>query len=68
MTAALSSAPPRRILLAIDLRSRSDRASDRAVQLAAQWQAALHVVHVLPQADDGWPMAPLATCDGKDPV
>lgn len=67
MTAALSSAPPRRILLAIDLRSRSDRASDRAVQLAAQWQAALHVVHVLPQADDGWPMAPLATCDGPTP-
>jgi len=64
MTAALSSAPPRRILLATDLRSRSDRAVDRAVQLAAQWQAALHVVHAPAQVDDAWPAAPLAT-DGE---
>jgi nucleotide-binding universal stress UspA family protein len=52
-------APPQRILLATDLRSHSDRALDRAVQLARQWQAELHVVHVLAPADDeSWPTAP----------
>lgn len=52
-------APPRRILLATDLRSHCDRALDRAVQLARQWQAALHVVHVLPPGnDESWPTAP----------
>jgi len=35
MTAALSSAPPRRILLATDLRSRSDRAVIGACQAAS---------------------------------
>jgi nucleotide-binding universal stress UspA family protein len=49
-------APPRRILLATDLRSHGDRAFDRAVQLAQAWQASLHVLHVLPRSnDDSWP-------------
>lgn len=39
-------APPQRILLATDLRSHCDRALDRAAQLAQQWQAQLHVLHV----------------------
>jgi nucleotide-binding universal stress UspA family protein len=39
--------PPRRILLATDLGARCDRALDRAVQLARQWQAPLLVVHAL---------------------
>lgn len=52
-------APPRRILLATDLRSHCDRALDRAVQLARQWQAELHVVHVLPPGnEESWPTAP----------
>jgi nucleotide-binding universal stress UspA family protein len=52
-------ATPRRILLATDLQGRSDRALDRAVQLARQWQAALHVVHVLAHGnDESWPTAP----------
>ena len=56
---APSLAPPRRILLATDLRSHSDRALDRAVQLARQWQAELHVVHVLaPGNEESWPTAP----------
>lgn len=38
---------PRRILLATDLSSHCDRALDRAVQLAGQWRATLHVVHAL---------------------
>lgn len=38
---------PRRILLATDLSSRSDRAFDRAVLLAREWDAQLHVVHAL---------------------
>ncbi|MCX7515011.1 universal stress protein [Frateuria hangzhouensis] len=51
--------PPCRILLATDLRSHSDRALDRAVQLARQWQATLHVVHVLTLgSDESWPTAP----------
>lgn len=39
--------PPRSILLATDLEAHSDRALDRAAVLARQWQAKLHVVHVL---------------------
>lgn len=39
--------PPRRILLATDLSVRGDRALDRAVILAARWNAELFVLHVL---------------------
>lgn len=39
--------PPRKILLATDLSSRGDRALDRAAQLARQWEAQLHIVHVI---------------------
>lgn len=41
----------RRILLATDLGCRSDRAFDRAVQLAQQWDATLFVLYVAPHAD-----------------
>ncbi len=50
-----NSLAPRRILLATDLTSRSDRALDRAVLLAQAWQAQLHVVHVVPDAASGTP-------------
>lgn len=48
---------PRRILLATDLEGGSDRALDRAAQLACQWQATLHVVHAMRpiNADAWWP-------------
>jgi nucleotide-binding universal stress UspA family protein len=46
---------PDRILLATDLSSRGDRAFDRAVQLAREWQAELHVVHAI---EGGRPMVP----------
>ncbi|GIK50047.1 MAG: universal stress protein [Alphaproteobacteria bacterium] len=39
--------PPQKILLATDLSARSDRALDRATQLARQWNAGLIVVHAL---------------------
>lgn len=42
--------PPRKILLATDLSGRSDRALDRAVQLANTWTSELHVVHVLEES------------------
>ncbi len=42
-----TSGPPRKILVATDLSARSDRALDRAVSLAQQWQAQLLVLHVL---------------------
>lgn len=42
-----SAVPHGKILLATDLSGRSDRALDRAVQLANTWQIELHVVHVL---------------------
>ena len=38
---------PRQILLATDLSCRCDRAQDRAISLAEQWGAKLHVLHVL---------------------
>jgi nucleotide-binding universal stress UspA family protein len=47
MTNTESAAPPGNILLATDLSSRSDRALDRASQLASEWNARLHVVHAL---------------------
>lgn len=50
--------PPTRILLATDLSARSDRALDRAVQLAQQWQAELVAFNVLEPRDPdqilGW--------------
>lgn len=51
-------ATPRTLLLATDLRGRCDRASDRARQLARQWHARLHVVHVLPASSQEWPDLP----------
>src|SRR5688572_2914052 len=44
---------PKRILLATDLSSRSDRALDRAAALAAHWQSALVVLHVLENFERG---------------
>lgn len=38
---------PRRLLLATDLSSRGDRAFDRAVHLAREWNAELHVMHAV---------------------
>lgn len=49
---------PKRILLATDLTSRSDRALDRSLQLMGTWQAELHVVHAIRAAS---PTAPLGT-------
>lgn len=46
-------APPSKILLATDLSSRSDRALDRAAQLARQWGSRLLVVHAIDQEFDG---------------
>lgn len=45
------SRPPRRILLATDLSPRCDRALDRAIQLADQWQAKLVILNVLEKPD-----------------
>jgi nucleotide-binding universal stress UspA family protein len=43
---------PRKILLATDLSARSDRALDRATQLANQWAAALIIVHALEEQSE----------------
>lgn len=43
--------PPKRILLATDLSPRCDRALDRAVSLAEQWQAKLTILHTLEDPD-----------------
>ena len=42
-------ARPGAILMATDLSARCDRALDRAVQLSAQWQVPLQVVHAAPR-------------------
>ena len=46
--------PPKKILVASDLSGRSDRAVDRAVQLALTWGAELIAVHALESAP-AWP-------------
>lgn len=43
---------PRRILLATDLSARSDRALDRAVSVARQWDAELILAHIIEPAPD----------------
>lgn len=48
------SGPPRKILLATDLSPRCDRAQDRAIALAAQWQSDLFVLHVLEEFAAGF--------------
>lgn len=47
---------PKKILLATDLSARSDRALDRAAQLARQWNAKLIIVHALekPPVNPPW--------------
>ncbi|MDG2526057.1 universal stress protein [Stenotrophomonas sp. HITSZ_GD] len=45
-------APPASLLLATDLSARGDRAFDRAVQLARQWQSRLVVTTVLPSTQE----------------
>ncbi|MGY0505601.1 universal stress protein [Luteimonas sp. e5] len=49
MSASACPKPPAAILLATDLSARSDRAFDRALQLAEQWKARLVLLTVLPQ-------------------
>lgn len=57
MAGRLTAERPRRLLLATDLSARSDRALDRATQLANQWNAELIVVHALeePPVSDAVP-------------
>ena len=43
---------PRHIIFATDFSARCDRAQDRAIQLAVQWQARLTAVHVIEDEDD----------------
>ena len=53
---ASTTSPPNKILLATDLSARCDRALDRAVQLARQWQVPLLLVHALSrESADPWP-------------
>ena len=47
-----ASSPPKTILLATDLSARCDRARDRAVLLARQWQARLLVLTVAPSESE----------------
>ncbi len=52
----VDASPPKKIVLATDLSARSDRALDRAAQLARQWNAALIIVHALekPPVNPPW--------------
>ncbi len=49
------SIPPKRIMLATDLSGRSDRAMDRALQLASAWGAEIVAVHALRTKANPWP-------------
>ncbi|MDF1486043.1 universal stress protein [Ramlibacter sp. H39-3-26] len=63
-----NSAPPRSILLSTDLGCRSDRALDRALQLARQWQARLVALTVLDAADMAAVRTRAAGAPQADPV
>lgn len=52
---------PKRILLATDLTSRSDRALDRSLQLMSAWQSELQVVHAVRASPPSTPL-------GADPA
>lgn len=56
------SGPARRVLLATDLTSASDRALDRALALARDWRLELHVVHAV-EAEA--PVVPLGVDAGR---
>lgn len=43
----MTTSAPRKIMLATDLTPAGDRAFDRAVELAGQWDAELVVLHVV---------------------
>lgn len=45
----------RSVLLATDLDRRTDRAMDRAVALATEWNASLVVAHAIEGSPEGWP-------------
>ena len=47
MATTWTASKPRTIMLAADLTPAGDRAFERAIQLAAQWNAALTVCHVV---------------------
>jgi nucleotide-binding universal stress UspA family protein len=49
---AAMTGPPRKLLLATDLSARCDRALERAVSLASDWQAQLTVLHVFEEEPD----------------
>jgi nucleotide-binding universal stress UspA family protein len=49
---AATTGPPGKLLLATDLSARCDRALERAVSLASQWQAQLTVLHAFEEAPD----------------
>lgn len=57
-SAAMSCNPPSHIVLATDFSARCDRAQDRAVQLAIEWNASLTAVHAMD--DLGLVVEPLA--------
>ncbi len=54
--------PPRNVLLATDLDVRTDRAMDRAVALATEWNTRLVIAHGIEEHPDGW-----ARTRAKDP-
>lgn len=56
-TPSWMSGHPKKILLATDLSARCDRALDRAVALAGQWQAELVVLHVMEESLDASDLA-----------
>lgn len=48
---------PRNVLLATDLDRRTDRAMDRSVALASEWDVGLVIVHAIEGSPDTWPRA-----------
>lgn len=61
--------PPNHLLLATDFSARTDRAQDRAVQLALQWNASLTAIHAIDVAlmtDDPSPIEALRTATRRN--
>src|SRR3954467_4534833 len=62
----MTTSAPHRIMLATDITPAGDRAFDRAVELAKEWDAELVVLHVVESNKSPRRIAPCGLCSFRD--